>query len=292
MNFDDLIQKNLVTKKTYENGLSIYKYTRKVFFDNLWHLDDRLLNARGLVLDSNNKVVINPFSKVFNYKENGVTVDLEKEIIAVRKVNGFMAAMTLYKGELLFSSTGSLDSDYVKLAKYMILDTIKNKRLVIPGYTYLFEICHESDPHIVKEDAGVYLIGIRDSTIDSPLLSQRLLDEEAELFGFERPDWEVIKFKDVLYASSHVTHEGFMIHDLRGQALCKLKSTFYLNKKALQRCGKQKADAMFNNPEAFKEKLDEEFYSLFDKIITSFTKEQWLNLEEEERSEWIFNNLS
>lgn len=264
----------------------------KVFFDSLWHLDDRLLDARGLVLDANNKVVINPFSKVFNYKENGVTVDLEKEIIAVRKVNGFMTAMTLHKGELLFSSTGSLDSDYVKLAKYMILDTIKNKELVIPGYTYLFEICHESDPHIVKEDAGVYLIGVRDNTIDSPLLSQRLLDEESELFGFKRPDWEVIKFKDVLYTSSHVTHEGFMIHDLRGQALCKLKSTFYLNKKALQRCGKQKADAMFNNPEAFKEKLDEEFYSLFDKIITSFTKEQWLNLEEEERSEWIFNNLS
>ena len=292
MNFDDLIQKNLVTKKTYENGLSIYKYTRKVFFDSLWHLDDRLLDARGLVLDANNKVVINPFSKVFNYKENGVTVDLEKEIIAVRKVNGFMTAMALHKGELLFSSTGSLDSDYVKLAKYMILDTIKNKELVIPGYTYLFEICHESDPHIVKEDAGVYLIGIRDSTIDSPLLPQKLLDEDAELFGFKRPEWGVSKFKDVLYASSHVTHEGFMIHDLRGQALCKLKSTFYLNKKALQRCGKQKADAMFNNPEVFKEKLDEEFYSLFYKIITSFTKEQWLNLEEEERSEWIFNNLS
>lgn len=292
MNFDDLIQKNLVTKKTYVNGLSIYKYTRKVFFDNLWHLDDRLLDARGLVLDINNKVVINPFSKVFNYKENGVTVDLEKEIIAVRKVNGFMTAMTLHKGELLFSSTGSLDSDYVKLAKYMILDTIKNKELVIPGYTYLFEICHESDPHVIKEDVGVYLIGIRDSTIDSPLLSQILLDEEAELFGFKRPDWGFCKFKEVLQASMHVTHEGFMIHDLRGQALCKLKSTFYLNKKALQRCGKQKADAMFNNPEAFKEKLDEEFYSLFDKIITSFTKEQWLNLEEEERSEWIFNNLS
>ena len=292
MNFDDLIQKNLVTKKTYENGLSIYKYTRKVFFDSLWHLDDRLLNARGLVLDSNNKVVINPFSKVFNYKENGVTVDLEEEIIAVRKVNGFMAAMTLYNGELLFSSTGSLDSDYVKLAKDMILDTIKNKELVYPGYTYLFEICHESDQHIVKEDAGVYLIGVRANTIDSPFLSQRLLDEEAEFFGFKRPDWSTCKFKEVLYASSHVTHEGFMIHDRRGQALCKLKSTFYLNKKALQRCGKQKADAMFNNPEAFKEKLDEEFYSLFDKIITSFTKEQWLNLEEEERSEWIFNNLS
>ena len=113
MNFDDLVQKNLVTKKTYVNGLSIYKYTRKVFFDNLWHLDDRLLDARGLVLDANNKVV---FSKVFNYKENGVTVDLEKEIIAVRKVNGFMTAMTLHKGELLFSSTGSLDSNYVKLS--------------------------------------------------------------------------------------------------------------------------------------------------------------------------------
>lgn len=55
-NADDLVEKGLVTKKTYNKGLykglSVYKYTRKVFFDNLWGEDSRLLDCRGIVIDT------------------------------------------------------------------------------------------------------------------------------------------------------------------------------------------------------------------------------------------------
>lgn len=292
MMFDDLVLRKYITTKVYDNCLTLFKYSRKVFYDNLWNLDDRLLEARGTVLDRFGALVIYPFSKVFNYKENNVLVDLEQEVMSVRKINGFMAAMTLYNGELLFSTTGSMDSDYAILAKNKILATIKNKELLIPEYTYLFEICDPSDPHIVPEEPGVYLIGIRPNNWGSSMLSQRLLDEEAELFGFKRPDWGICKFKEVLQASTKVVHEGFMVHDLKGTPLCKLKSSYYLNKKALQRCGINKVDKMFNSPELFKKQLDEEFYDLFDKIIQTFTKEQWYVLTEEERSEWILKNLS
>lgn len=49
LNVQDLIERKLVTKKTYTNGiykgLSVLKYPKKVFYDNLWHLNDRLLDC-------------------------------------------------------------------------------------------------------------------------------------------------------------------------------------------------------------------------------------------------------
>ena len=79
-NADDLVEKGLVTKKTYVEGefegLSVYKYSRKVFFDNLWSLDERLKDCRGIVVDGNNEIISYPFTKVFNYLENNTKVDL------------------------------------------------------------------------------------------------------------------------------------------------------------------------------------------------------------------------
>ena len=67
-NADDLVEKGLVTKKTYVEGefkgLSVYKYSRKVFFDNLWGLDERLKDCRGIVVDENNEIISYPFTKV------------------------------------------------------------------------------------------------------------------------------------------------------------------------------------------------------------------------------------
>ena len=54
--FQDLIDRKLVKGNTV-GDLTIYKYTKRVFFDNLWGEDSRLLDARGMVLDSEgNKV--------------------------------------------------------------------------------------------------------------------------------------------------------------------------------------------------------------------------------------------
>ncbi len=54
--------------------------------------------------------------------------------------------------------------------------------------TFLFEICDPSDPHIVAEDAGAYLIGVRIQNPDgtSFMLPEGALDGIANVTKFKR----------------------------------------------------------------------------------------------------------
>ena len=193
-----------------------------------------------------------------------------------------MAAATMTeKYGLIVSTTGTLDSDYSELARKWI-DKLQTGCMV-EGLTYLFEICDNTDPHIVEEKDGAYLIGIRRIS-DGYLSSEDYTDSVALSLGAIRPVVGVMKFKDI----PQTKREGFMVRCLNtGEVLCKLKSNHYLSKKALQRCGKNKAEKMWNNPSRFKIQLDEEFYAVFDKILETFTKEAYLSMQEQERRKWI-----
>lgn len=286
LNVDDLTAKGLVKKKTYEDGaykgLSVLKYTRKVFYDNLWHLDERLLECRGTVVDEEDNVVVLPFKKVFNYGENGTSVDPEKEVILPEKINGFMAAATMTdKYGLIVSTTGTLDSEFSKLARGWIEKG--NYKYMRKGLTYLFEICDKSDLHIVPEDEGAYLIGVRD------IRSGKLWDELSlkvvnKDLGYKRPNVIRCKFKDI----PETKREGFMVRDFdTEEVLCKLKSPYYLSTKALLRMGKNRTNLMFNNPLEFKKQIDEEFYDFHQYILDNFTAEDYYNLHQENRRNLI-----
>lgn len=288
LNVQDLIDKGLVKKKTYTTGkykgLSVLKYHRKVFYDNLWHLDDRLLECRGTVVDEDWNVVVLPFKKVFNYGENETTVDPDREVIIPEKINGFMAAATMTeKYGLIVSTTGSLDSEFSELARKWI-NTLGNiDEEFTKGETYLFEICDKTDPHIVEEKEGAYLIGVR-RHYDGSLKTESAVDRDAVWLGCKRPKHLKCKFKDI----PKTKKEGFMVRDaFTEEVLCKLKSSFYLSKKMLQRCGKNKAKKMWGNSELFKKQLDEEFYDCYQEILDTFTEEEYLNLTEQQRRKWI-----
>ena len=110
--------KSLVTMKESKNypGLFVIKYKNKVFYDNLW--TPELQQCRGLVLDAHYNVVVRPFDKIFNYMENGTTFDRDDVVTYTRKVNGFMGAMTYSEDHgYIYSTTGSLDSDFALLVK-------------------------------------------------------------------------------------------------------------------------------------------------------------------------------
>lgn len=166
-NVDDLIEKGLVyVRKSPCGKYRLLKYTRKVFYDNLWSVDDRLLDCRGIVVDEDDNVVMYPFKKVFNLGENdtGADIPADKRVTVVRKINGYLAQAALIDGELIVTSSGSFDSEYAVIAKTMIKDCLSNAKAdrLNSGYTYMFEICHKEDPHIVEEAEDVYLIGVRD----------------------------------------------------------------------------------------------------------------------------------
>ncbi|MNF53279.1 RNA ligase [compost metagenome] len=284
--FQDLIARKLVQKKTYENGLSVYKYTRKVFYDALWNEDARLLDARGMVLDAEGNKVIWPFTKIFNRGENGTDVDRDQMVVCADKMNGFMASVRQYSGELLVSTTGTLDSEYATMARETILKQYEGSAsgwIALSRWTLLFEIVHEDDPHIVHEEPGAYLIGMREMST-GVMEQEHFLDWIAARFGFSRSTWSVKRFGDVVEDMKTSEREGCVVrHVTSGELLLKIKTPHYLTKKFLMRMGKGKVENMFDDTKTFLRTIDEEFYGIVEYITQGFSKEVWLSFTDQQR---------
>lgn len=283
IDFKDLVKSGLVKQKEY-GDLKITKYARKVFYDNLWSKDARLMDARGIVTDKHDKVIVWPFTKIFNHGENGTTLDQDQMVVWVEKVNGFMGCVTATeKYGVIVSTTGSLDSDYVPLIKkHVDVGIFKNT-----ANTYIFEIVDESDPHIVHHEPGAYLIGARRLGTGS-MMDEGMLDHIAAANGWHRPKWGKALFGEVCRMAKTVKHEGFVVRDrVSGDLLLKIKSPHYLTKKFLMRMGENKTRHIWDAPEAYKRNIDEEFYGIVDFLVESFTAESWIGLEEQIRRQII-----
>lgn len=285
--FQELIDQGLVKRKRYDNGLSVFKYSREVFYRALWNTHPLLLEARGMVLDDEGNKVIWPFTKVFNHHENGTELDLDTRVIAPSKVNGFMAAARYWKGELIVSTTGTLDSDFAKLARSYI-EKLEGIETMAENITVLFEICDNSDPHIVAEKEGAYLIGgryMQDTMYEGEMLTEGQLDVWANLIGAKRPAVFMGTFRDVLNLLQDCKHEGFMVRmmDHTQNTVMKLKSPHYLTKKFIMRMGQKKVTAMYEDREEFFKTIDEEFYGVVAYITMNWKVEDWSALTDQQR---------
>lgn len=269
-------------------GLYVIKYKRNVFFDNLWN--DVLIECRGLVVDADWNIVIQPFTKIFNRFENNTDIDRDAEVVSIRKVNGFMACATYVKGHgMVVSTTGSLDSDFVTLAKkWLTPDVLATIDRYAHDMTFIFEICDETDPHIIQETAGAYLLGARTvgSTDDymSSAKHEQWLDEAAESFmNIKRPKWKVARFSDVVIEANDCNHEGFVVYS-KDTAL-KIKSPYYKIKKFMARKNPDKLLKLLDKPHVIKQTVEEEFYPLID--FLSANKDTYSALTEQERLRYI-----
>ncbi|STZ64267.1 RNA ligase [Moraxella lacunata] len=284
-------KRNFIIKqsKTYPE-LFVLKYKREIFFNN--RFDNALLEMRGTVIDKYNNIIVRPFKKVFNYSERisknskyPIKISDDTLVDAVLKVNGFLGLCTYveldeshpsyqasFNKKVLYSTTGSLDSDFAKMNK---THCQKYEPLFkqYPNHTFLFEITDEKDVHIIKEIFGETLIGMID------VASGRQFDEDeinaiADKFNAEqeklntgikitRP--QIIKsipFGELKILLKTVEHEGFMVFDSASkEMLFKLKSPYYLISKFL---GRSKASNLGRKLD--KRQVDEEYYPLIDYI--------------------------
>lgn len=265
--------KPLIIRKesTRFRGLYVEKYTKSVFWDNLWDQNPDLVESRGVVKDASNNVVIRPFTKIFNRGENGTDIDRDEKVLAVQKINGFMACATFVEcvgghGQVVVSTTGSLDSEFVTLAERYLLNNrveeyiIKNHAPARP-MTYLFEVCAPEDPHIIPEKEGAWLIGARYVADHVPYFSshfkEEALDKIATEMGVLRPGWkEWEHFGNLVDTMPRVRHEGFCVYGQQSRTVLKMKSPYYLALKAAAR--------IKDISSLDKKRVDEEFYPLID----------------------------
>ncbi len=271
---------NLVQMKDCGNGLHVLKYKRKVFYDGSWN--EYLEECRGLIVDDEFNIVSYPFTKIYNYGVEAKAPEIfDHEIVeASRKVNGFMVAVTWYNGDLLVSTTGSIDSDYVKMARELIEPNIDKYRHTCSDnkeWTFMFECVHRDDPHIIPEKEGMYFLGARKKQLGSHVMGSWFLAEEFGAMSIEKvfAPMEYIKI-----LAKHVKHEGFVIYVGDGRAT-KIKSPYYLVKKFVAR--NPRTDKLMR-PD-IKQSLDEEYYPLIDAIQANI--EAYTALDEQARLAWV-----
>ena len=273
---------SLVSMKPAGDGLFVLKYKKKVFFDGLWN--DYLEECRGTIVDADFNIVQYPFTKIYNYgvEAKAPVLDPSTPVTAYRKVNGFMAAVTWHNDDILISTTGSTDSDYVQYIRDMIGDNIDYYRFVCEEnswYTYLFECCHPSDPHIVPEEAGMYLLGCRRKEYGSKVEVGPYINAAAFLMKCKVPERIDTTVGELLTAIKDCRHEGFVFYTNDGIS-SKIKSPYYLINKFVARCGN--TDKLMRKD--IKKSMDEEYYPLIDKIQQNI--EEFTAMDEQARLAW------
>ena len=242
---------------------------------------------------------------MFNRFENGTDINRDEWCIGVQKINGFMASATYVPSldEVIVSTTGSLDSPFVDMAKKWIDANPKVEKKIRDHYkdvgspvTWMFEVCDPSDPHIVPEKFGLYLIGQRYVRDDYPYFStddtEWMLDCDAQDMGVMRPSWRVARFSDFVQEVKTVRHEGFVIYGPESRTVLKMKSPWYLSRKMIARMADKKFEEWLDNG-TLKEKVDEEFYDVVECLtIDPITRGQFMKMDEQGKLAWLTNFFS
>jgi len=264
-------------------GLYVIKYKKRVFYDNLWN--DILEECRGLVVDADFNIVSRPFTKIYNYgvEKRAPRFNFIDRVDVFRKINGFMAAVTWHNDNLLVSTTGSLDSDFVQYVYDMIGNDIDAYRSICrmnPNLTFMFECVHPSDPHIVPERSGMYLIGYRTKDWDSKV-DLRYLMVFAAIFRSRIVECTYnVPVSQVQEMAKECKHEGFVFYHADGRA-AKIKSPYYLINKFVAR--NPRTDKLMH-PD-IKNSIDEEYYPLIDAIQANI--EAYTIMTEQQRLAWV-----
>lgn len=288
----------LVSMKPAGEGIFVLKYKKTVFYNNLWN--DFLEECRGTIVDANFNVVSRPFTKIYNYgvEDKAPVLSDDTRVTAYRKVNGFMVAVTWYNDEVLVSTTGSTDSDYVGYAKEMMLKHMNwnSWRLVLSatqGQTLMFECVHPKDPHIVVEEPGMYFLGYRENSWDSKIEGfgpdvVEVWDTFAKMMlKCYSPESFDVTLGELKEMTQSCRHEGFVFYTKDGQS-AKIKSPYYLTSKWVAR--NPRTDKLVDLKIDIKKNIDEEYYPLIDAIRANI--EEYTKMDEQGRLAWVRNTLA
>ena len=282
----------LVSMKPAGDNIFVIKYRKTVFYNNLWN--DYIAECRGSIVDADFNLVAYPFTKIYNYgiEKEAPKLPADTKVTAYRKVNGFMVSATWYKGDVLVSTTGSTDSDYVAMAKEMMLThmcwadwQMAFANADMEGLTVMFECVHPNDPHIIPEKAGMYVLGYRENEWQSKVgHSHTVLLELGRIFNCFVPEFYETTVGNLVEQTKNVRHEGFVFYTEDGVS-AKIKSPYYLTSKWVAR--NPRTDKLVDLNNDIKHNIDEEYHNLIDAIRLNIV--EYTAMTEQERLAWVRN---
>lgn len=156
-------QNGLVLKQTHPNlDLTIWNYSPKVQYERLW--DDVTKICRGLVTNSEGKIIARPFTKFFNYEEHSLDEIPNESFEVFEKMDGSLGIVFYYGGQWHMATRGSFISDQSIVGTRMLkeLSILRNYPTtgLNPNWTYLFEIIYSENRIVCNYDfEGLVLLG-------------------------------------------------------------------------------------------------------------------------------------
>lgn len=228
--FDELLEHltenihNNTVAESQSGPLSIFHYTNKCQYEALWNEWNMI--ARGLILDRDAKnVVATPFSKFFNYGENGYSIPQES-FDAFEKLDGSLGICFYHDGRWQITTKGAFGQTQALWAQER-LKSLSTEAL-IPGNTYLFEIVYRENKIVVKYQfeelvllAGYHETGLEMERIELEEIAKQLGVPIANSFSFD-------SIEKILFAAEQLDHnaEGFVVRFHSGYRI-KVKGAVY-----------------------------------------------------------------
>ena len=150
----DHLDNNMVTKRDHLiHDLSVFNYSPNAEFSRLW--DDVTLKTRGLIANSENRVIARAYDKFFNLGQlvsDGRELDFNVEGTIMSKEDGSLGIAFKYNNEWIVSTRGSFNSEAAihatKLMRKKYNDTPYN------GHSLLVEIVFPKN-RIVQDYNGL-----------------------------------------------------------------------------------------------------------------------------------------
>ena len=153
----------LLLKQTHPiHDLTIWNYSPKVQYERLWHTYPLLLQCRGLVTNSEGKIIARPFRKFFNYEEyldNAPEMIPNEPFEVFEKMDGSLGILFNYKGDWIMATRGSFTSEQ-SIKGFDMLMKYDYERLP-KNFTYLFEILYSENRIVCQYDyEDLVLLGL------------------------------------------------------------------------------------------------------------------------------------
>lgn len=275
--------------------LYVLKYKKTVFYNNSWN--EYLEHCRGSIVDKDFNLVSYPFQKIYNYgiEKQAPVLEDNTQVTAYRKVNGFMVACSHHNNDVLVSTTGSTDSQFVDMAKEMMLKHMPWNEWQtafstdeMQNVTVMFEAVHRLDPHIIPETAGMYVLGYREKEWNSPVNpSHTALLDFGRMLNCFVPECVVTTVAELKQMVKECRHEGYVAYTNCGQAF-KIKSPYYLTSKWVAR--PLKTDKLVDLKNDVKRTIDEEYHNLIDAIRSNI--DEYTAMTEQQRLAWVRTHFS
>ena len=226
---NNLYDQGFLIKQVHsQKQLIIWNYSRKVVYEDLWNINPLFVQCRGLVTDTEGRIVSRCIPKFFNYDQLlNVNHPIPNEPFEMtEKMDGQYGGLFYYDNEWILTSRGSFESIYAKRG-FELLQKYDYKKLST-DYTYLFEI-------IFKEGRIVLKYDFEDLIMLARINIETGIEESIYNQGFEALGFKLVKrydgindFKDIKTMISNDA-EGFVIKfksgfrmKIKGDGYCRL----------------------------------------------------------------------